>query len=231
MITIIDNDVILKLGKWDLISELIGITDGEETIYHLPTCPYVLCPPAHPAKALKRCGDQATIDRVTAFCKMTNPAPEPENFKWLEILNGVPGIDVGEVQIFTMGIENPESVDFIGDKRSLLALATSPSALGAFEALKGRVKCLEQVVAEMICTCNYGTIAEKVKSCPSADKAISLVFGTSAFQKPENEISEGLLSYYSYLNDKTLGLLAPFPTAPSITSGVLRTGPEVLLIS
>ena len=39
MIAIVDNDVILKLARWDLLDSLVGLIGGEHRrIHHLSTC-------------------------------------------------------------------------------------------------------------------------------------------------------------------------------------------------
>lgn len=229
MITLIDNDIILKMAKWDLMNELIGIAGGNlEKIFHLPTCIYALCSPNNQLKALKRCGNQTTIDRVRAFCDTTKTISQPKELRWLEMLNDIPAIDVGEVLIFSTGAENSDSFTFIGDKRSLCALAETKAAIKAFMALKGRVKCLEQIIAEMIGIHGCTSIGKKLRACPTADKTISIVMGSTGTEMQEAEIWKGLMSYYSCLYDKTARLLAPFPNLQGVILSEPHRDVEVL---
>jgi hypothetical protein len=217
MIVLIDNDVILKLCKWDLLNELIDhLGVPAENIVHLPTCEHVLCPSANHAKALKRCGNEETINRIKAFCSATKAAPRPADAALLELLNNIPEIDVGEIVLFTLGVEWPGSITFIGDKRSLLALAASPSANKICESLSGRLKCLEQILAELLLA--YGEMVKvKVRGCLSADRAVAMAFG-SVESTTDADIFVGLLSYYNFLLESTGRLLAPFPPMEIIAS-------------
>lgn len=215
MIALIDNDIILKLGKWDLFSELIYLLGGDVgCIYRLKSCLYVLCDPKHPGKALKRCGDQATIDRITDFYNRTSPIPTPREPTWLERLNNIPEIDVGEVLIFAVGLEEDVSITYLGDKRSLVALGNTVTLANAVKILAGRTKCLEQVIAEIVASYGFEHVLLKIRSRPDADKAMNYIFGTRPHCRQPMEIWDGLLSYYNDLKEKTNGLLAPYPDMP-----------------
>ena len=223
MIVLIDNDIILKLSKWNLLGNLITHLDiHPNNIFHLPTCVYAICHPANHSKALKRCGNVETIERIRAFCSITRPAPRPTNTSLLELLTNIPEIDVGEVLLFTLGVEWSGAFTFIGDKRSLLALAASPSTQEICESLRGKFKCLEQILAELLLA--YGEeVKEKVRSCPGADKAVAMAFGSST-STPDADILVGLLSFYRFLHGHTGQLLAPFPNV-EVIADVLRMGP------
>ena len=232
MIALIDNDVILKLAKWDLLNELVEIFGGEiGDIYHLPTCKYVLCPQDNPSKAMKRCGDQATIDRIIDFCSSTKPISQPVDAKWLELLNKIQGIDVGEVLIFAIGAEIDDSLLYIGDKRSIIALMQAVEVSEIVALLERKIKCLEQVLAEMICIYGVTCVRNKVKSCLPADTAMRLIFSPSGTPSMEMDIWCGLNSYYNDLKKFTGNLLAHFPDIPGPILSALQTDTEVLHIS
>ena len=218
MIALIDNDIILKLAKWNLLAELVRLLGGDLCkIYHLPTCFYSLCEPRRPMKALKRCGDEATIFRIKTFCEQSREIPSPKKLDWLERLNAIPNIDVGEVLIFSIGIEEQSAITYIGDKRALVALAGAPALREAIEILGGRIKCLEQIVAEMIICHGMVEVVEKVRARPETDMSLKIVFGSVQDGRRQVEILDGLRSYYNDLNKSTGGLLAAFPgIAPSV---------------
>lgn len=226
MIALIDNDVILKLAKWDLLNELVEIFGGKiGNIYHLPTCKWALCSSKTPGKALKRCGDQETIDRILNFCNASKAIPEPKESKWLEILNKIQGVDIGEVLIFSFGVETINSLLYIGDKRSIIALSQSDYSYKeeVVLLLESRIKCLEQVLAEMICRYGFTPIRSKVMSCQSSDMAIKIAFGSIQSETRLTEVWNGLYSYYSDLNHQSGGLLAPYPEVPKTISNARHT--------
>lgn len=214
MIAIIDNDVILKLARWDLIDDLLDLVAGEcEAICHLPTCYHSLC--GRPSRRAKTGCDAATVARIQAFCGKTNPIDGPFDIEILEILTGIPGIDSGEVQIFTIGTTSPDSLTYMADKRSLLALATTPTTKTIADRLAGRVKCLEQVMGELILTAGHAEVGNKVIGAnPIADTAITIAFGTKIGLRQEAETWYALASYYQDLRKKTGELLAAFPAIP-----------------
>ena len=217
MMVIIDNDVVKKLAKWDLLDELVQLLGGNmDYIYLLPSCYYALCYPEKPSKGIRRCGDQATIDRIKAFCKNSKVLPKPTQDEWLTELIKIPGIDPGEVLIFITGYEKPKSLTYIGDKRSLIALTGAAIVKTIHDSLLGRIKCLEQTMAELICCHGLSRILEKVRRRKDADIVIAIVFGSDPDPRSLQEIWEGLLSYYNTLYHDTAGLLAPFPELPTL---------------
>jgi len=214
MIAIIDNDVILKLARWDLLGQLPTLLSGDcNRIYHLSTCFHALC--GRPARMEKTGCDQASADRIRAFCSATTPITEMPDTSILELLTDIPGIDVGEVQIFAIAAGDPEAITYMCDKRSLVALAASLTAVDVASLLAGRVKCLEQVMGEFILLVGVENIGNKVLTCfPIADTAITIAFRGYPGIRPEPQIWQALYSYYEDLRHATGALLAPFPTAP-----------------
>jgi len=214
MITIIDNDVIFKLAKWDLLGELTTLLGGDHRqIHHLPTCVHALC--GRPARMRKTGCDEVTAVRIREFCGMTCPLHDQADSTTLELLAGVPGIDAGEVQIFAVASTTPDSLSYLGDKRSLVALCSMPPESRIAELLSGRVKCLEQVMGELMLQEGAAAVGMKVLACdPAADMAITISFKGHPGMRDETEIWVALQSYYQDLRNHTGKLLAPFPVAP-----------------
>lgn len=215
MIAIIDNDVVLKIARWNLLSELIELLGGDsELIYHLPTCVHALC--GRPSRMKKVGCDEASAGRIRAFCSTTRPLSDNADPLLLETLAAISGIDAGEVLIFASATGSHDSVTYMGDKRSLLALAGAGILGELMPLLDGRVKCLEQVMGELILQEGVEAIGRKVLACaPPADIAVTLVFRGKDGMRPNDDIWAGLESYYLDLKSRTGGLLAPFPVAPA----------------
>lgn len=213
MIAIIDNDVILKLARWDLHGELNGLLAACGPVYHLPTCVYALC---GSASRMRKTGcDEESAQRIRAFCAATAPLPPSRDVQALTALAGIPGIDVGEVQIFAAASADPQALTYMGDKRSLLAIASAPS-VGVLKAmLAGRVKCLEQVMGELMLGTSHAAIGAKVHQAGrGVDITMTIAFFGAGALRPERETWEALESYYGDLQHRTGDLLAPFPSRP-----------------
>ena len=194
MIAIIDNDVILKLARWDLLSELTTLLGGDgKRIYYLSTCIPALC--GRPAR-MKRTGcDQASAERIRNFCSSANTLRAIPKASTLELLAGIPEIDVGEVQIFAISSVDADAITYMGDKRSLVALAATPAARSVALLLAGRVKCLEQVIGELILQSDVEIVGQRVLACrPIADTAITIAFSGHPGVRPEPQVWEALYS-------------------------------------
>jgi len=216
MIAIIDNDVILKLARWDLLEELKVLLGGNpQTIFHLPTCVHALC--GRPARMVKTGCDPESASRIREFCDQTQRLSPRVHSEVLELLAAVPEIDPGEVQIFAVASAEPTSFTYMCDKRSLVALSQARGLRTIAESLAGRVKCLEQVMAELILQEGIQEVGLKVMACnPIADQAITIAFKKHPNDlREEVEIWEALQSYYRNLQGGTGVLLAPFPTVPA----------------
>ena len=168
--------------------------------------------------------DEASATRIREFCARTNKLVVTTDPAVLELLSNVAEIDVGEVQIFAVASSTPEVITFMCDKRSLLALAQAPSLKQVVGLLEQRVKCLEQVMAELMLAAGLPAIGRKILDCtPPADKAISIAFSRGpSVLRDENEVWEALESYYQDLKSWTGNLLAPFP-ASTLAGGQPKT--------
>lgn len=215
MIAIIDNDVIFKMARWNLLAELTTLLGGDpRKIRHLSTCVHALC---GTQSRMRRTGcDEASAGRIRAFCAASSPLSDAVDPVLLDELAAIDAIDAGEVQIFATASGDPDAITYMGDKRSLLALAGARSLERVTALLAGRVKCLEQVIGELILQESAQAIGAKVLACtPQADIAVTISFKSHHGMRPELEIWEALRSYYGDLKANTGALLAPFPVVPA----------------
>lgn len=207
MIHLVDNDIALKICQYDLVSEFATVVNGLESVYLLSTLKYRF----HLKdvnKALKRCGNIDIVNRLQALANQTKEISTPPNIELLSALGEVNQIDSGEAILFALGGILRNSLTLTGDKRSLTALSKAVSEGKLPNLYVGRLKCFEQVIAEILLSHDEELIINKVNG-HSWDKALYNCFGASMLST--SAILEGLRSYYNYLNDQCLNMLAPFP--------------------
>lgn len=201
---LIDNDAILKLGRYDLLSKLSAVIGSDLTdVRTLPTAKYTLLPAAN---RLKRCKDPASANRVEAFLATSTPLEEgAADAEVLDQLNESPGIDSGEALLIAAAAANSDAVIITGDKRALLALC-SDSALGPIAAtLSGRIISLE-ILLEMYVDNDFENTQQCVRSQPDVDKALSIIFGKIS-PRDEASVRDALGSYTRDLQRQTGPLL------------------------
>ena len=98
------------------------------------------------------------------------------------------------------------SMTITGDKRALTALALLSKEVGLVDKLSGRLKCLEQTIAEMMLAGYSGQVISKVHG-QSWDTALRICFNSA----DSDNALECLSSYYKDINVTCLNMLAPFP--------------------
>ncbi|MCP5305263.1 MAG: hypothetical protein H6953_07440 [Chromatiaceae bacterium] len=124
----------------------------------------------------------------------------------LALFQDADGIDVGEAVLFSIATTWDSSLTITGDKRALVALADLSHQLGLIEKLSGRLKCLEQVVAEMMLNGFETQVIDKVHGW-RWDRALGICFNS----RGASDALECLSSYYKDLDRSCRGMLAPFP--------------------
>jgi len=212
MLHLVDNDVVLKLGRYNALDYAVKCWEGYASIRRLSTCPYALCP-SPIERALKRCRTQEAVDRIKVFCEKTAPIPAPSASDLLGSLVSVPAIDEGEALLWAFAVETNGSWSYTGDKRSIRALHRAPELDIVRKALAGRTYCLEHLVALLIIQEGLGPVVATIRSDDEADTALNAIVGSNPTPTIDT-IWEGLLSYYSHLRKETGDLLADFPQMP-----------------
>lgn len=134
MIVLADNDVILKLAQCDLLAdlpELLG--ESAKQVFVLPTARYQLVP-KKTAKALAKCGNEATLDRVQNFLAVASDIPAIQDTGLLATLGSIDKIDGGEALLFAAAVELPNPVLLTGDRNALRALLANQDRLAGVAA-------------------------------------------------------------------------------------------------
>jgi hypothetical protein len=210
MSRLVDNDIALKLAQYDLLDQSIEVIAGDyRSVEILDSLQYRFRLSDDNA-SLARCGDPETRDRLRTLCQKSSRLPPADNGV-VAALSLIPGIDIGEAQIFAVAFQRREDFVYTGDKQSLRALVGSAAGNAVRAALCGRVYCLEQIIAQVIHRFGFDAVATKIARRPHTDASLRAIFGAGS---TEFGVFEGLKSYYKALRGETEGLLAPFPDRP-----------------
>lgn len=204
--TLIDNDCLLKTSRFDLVEELSSLCGGYAAMYVLDEAQYVF-QVADPERARKRTGSDEATTRLRDLLASCIAIPVYDGSPVLTALSEYSNIDAGEAIIFTAAIEEVESIIFTGDKRAIKAFADAVRDLGLEDRIFGRVKCYEQIIAEIIEGHGFEEVAEKIRNDPDADKSMRACFSSQA----KHDVIVGLSSYYRHLARSAPGLLADPP--------------------
>lgn len=202
---LLDNDIVLKLSQYFLKDEFFEICAPPESIFILPTLKYRF----HLndlVKALKIVKDKHALADLMEFVGMINEVEDEAPIELLAQFSGIDQIDQGEAVLFALTALNDQSITITGDKRALKALAELGGVSGALGLLQGRLKCFEQIIAELLLSRHEEIIIKKV-SGHHWDMAMHICFSLGK----AGDALEGLQSYYNKVNGECMNLLVPFP--------------------
>jgi hypothetical protein len=174
---IIDNDVLHKLARYDLLQEFDALLSsrGHVAPYgRLASAPYALR-----ATATRVCPAKwPNPSQAAALCSFLSARTQnvvgasADALIALDVLS----FDVGEAQLTAYVMETPRSLLFTGDKKALEVIATNPNLAHVCAALQGRVICLEQILRDLTVTSGWADIAQHVKSDAAADTTLTRCF-------------------------------------------------------
>jgi len=188
-----DNDIILKLAEYDLLSDARSLLSVKSTeVVVLDSAKHVY---AGLKKKLQR-GESVKrslqgLDRAIEFVEAATQITDKANIDWAEDHDN---IDIPEAQLASWTVKTGgESCLLTGDKRFLKALAQADAGEHIFRGLHSRVICLEEVIRALIAELGFDNVRRKVASAPECDTGIQLVFG-STFDLPEEPVKDGLES-------------------------------------
>lgn len=208
----LDNDVLYRLAVYDLWEEFLDLIDHQPCYVHrLFESLYVFCPPDDHEKAIEKCGDEATVERLKSIYLATNPIPDPRDTGALKRLLAVRNLDPGESLILAVLAETPPWNAYFNDRRAMIAFGTHRSISDIRDLCVGRVHCFYELVAQLCVRHGTGSITAKIRARLDADQAMrSICGGGPTRPDDEEQIMEGLSSYYESLDGETGGILAPF---------------------
>lgn len=209
----LDNDVVLKGACFRLTAELWPPEGPQPGV--LGAAPFVLRS-AIERLALRRDKAEHAAELAAFFERTSNLEPSPEEIKLAAGLETAAAeanleLDVGEAQLAAMSVCRDIDSVHTGDKRAIAALESLQAGEPRLKWLMGRVRCLEQLIAELIAG---GEAHRKARAgvCdePVLDTALRTCFSCTSGQDPGWEaVSQALGSYVSDLRADAPTMLAP----------------------
>lgn len=197
---LVDNDVLLKLAHWqllDCVPECLGTTWAQVAV--LDSLRF-----RTQRKDKKLFRAPAVADALASRLAMAAPMPAPDPTV-IETLQGVVGIDAGEVALIGTLCACAEALWMTGDKRALRAL-TVPSLAVVAGRVRGRVVCLEQVLWHALDTRGVQRLGECITPYRGMDTAVRCIIGSPDIIQ-ESSVREGLASYLRDLEHEAPCLL------------------------
>lgn len=196
---LVDNDALIKLAHWRLLDRLVTTFDAswpqigvlasiafrarkrDAKLFHSPDIADEL------ASSLSQAGNLELQD--------------PEIFSRLQ---GIVGLDAGEVELIAACVAAPGSILVTGDKRALEALA-QPELADIAIHLAGRVICVEYLLIMMANSDRPAAIIDAIIPFREIDTAIRCVVSSDGCS--DENFHDGLNSYISDLRARTGALL------------------------
>ncbi len=194
---LIDNDIFILLSGCGLLADtvaLLGFTPAE--CARLDTLPYFL----RGRKAARRF-PQSVRNAALAACLEIPPVPSDFDPVIVERLTAVENMDGGEALLFAALAAQPASLLISGDKRALVAAASSTAIADLRPLFAGRVICLESIFALLVRLQGATSIAARLSPIIHLHKTTSILFspGVVALQ---GDVEVGLDLYVASLRDQ-----------------------------
>jgi len=190
LIVLADNDIILKLAQCDLLEILPDILESSLPFFVSPTAKYQLLP-KNENKALKRCGNEESLDRLKDFLDTVEVLPDIKDSSLLFELDKTDGIDDGESFLFAASIEVSNPLLITGDRKALNALSNNQSKFpSVYNALKNNVVTFESSLLIAIHKFGIAVVKQKLLGSPKPDGMLRMALGNDA-----SGLEECLLSY------------------------------------
>ncbi|NMN99279.1 hypothetical protein [Antrihabitans stalactiti] len=216
----VDNDVIIKMSCYRLLSELTALSDGAYSVGILGAARFVV------RQVLAR--KFGIEDRAAALVEFTTFLADVEELEPTaseidlateleELANRQSvGLDLGESQLCAIVITRGFETLITGDKRAIQAAEELKVFCPALESLAGRVVCLEQVIVGISNATGYGTSRSKVCAERAVDTALSICFSCWNPSLPDDAtVARAFRSYIQNLRNAAPTLLHPGDSFPS----------------
>lgn len=203
MEALIDNDVLYKLSRYDLLAEferLLEIRRFDRPHGRISTAPYALKVMQKPVPS-DRWPDSRQADVLRQFCFNRSRGVTGSQSDTLVRLN-VDAFDPGEVTLVAYALEHQSSLIFTGDKRAIRAIAYHPQLREIAAILNRRFVHLEMVMRILSDRLGWRRISSLVVAS-GVDTTLQRVYR----QTSERDMAETLDASVLGLRERTGDLL------------------------
>jgi predicted nucleic acid-binding protein len=206
----VDNDVLIKAACYGLAAEL----EGSRSLGVLGAAKYVV---AGRIDRMALSGDRdgarsAALDLIARSSVLEPSRDELDLATAIETAAQRRGLelDAGESQLAAMIVHRGIAVLETGDKRAIKGFEVLLDELSDLGALRGRLRCLEQIVAHCLDAVGSDALARAICGEPHVDKTLSICF--RCFSPPPHAAApdrDGLDSYIAALRASAQRVLEP----------------------
>jgi len=212
----IDCDVASKLARWGVLDEVWNTLDLDNHDVYVPASLKFRFQLQDDAKALKKCGSAAAVEQLRRFVGKVGDPPDAQD-ELIVVLSSEPGIDSGESVLFASAATQDDAVIITGDKKAIVALGWLCEKEERVRTLRGKILCLEQLVAHLLDFKGLSWLRQAIAVDPSADRTIHICLG-SRLDAPLASVREALESYVNSLSAGhtflAAGVAHTFPRLP-----------------
>jgi len=196
---LVDNDVLLKGACYRFLAELVNTIPGDGHVGVLGAAKFVI---PHLIRRAKLRGDIAAVETCfysfLAGNELIEPS-SPEQVLAAELEASAQrsslNLDTGESQLVSILVSRALPWLATGDKRAIAALEKLLNEDARLASAIGKIKCLEQLIRQMLVTGDSSAIRDAICSEPLVDKTLSICFSCSAQDFSTSNVHEGLSSY------------------------------------
>jgi hypothetical protein len=218
----LDNDVVLKLACYSLLSDLLALYEDGQAVGVLGAARFVL--PTY-IKRDRRIRDKGAASTALASflraVELLEPTPAEvalaTAFEEAAVAASV-SLDVGESQLCAIVLTRNISALVTGDKRAITGAEQLLETVEALRGLAGRIVCLEQLIHKIFEHIGYGIGRDRVCAEPAVDTALRMCCACNSSQCGQiarDRIREALLSYINDLRRLAPKLLHPSDIYPA----------------
>lgn len=209
---LLDNDIAFKVACYRLVDEMVAATTINDTPpAMLSVGRFVLRKKlARHRRVRDTSAVQTALEQLLRSVGFVEPTEgEIALASEIEVASARSGLelDSGESLLLAMLHLREYAYLVTGDKRAVVAMAVV-----ARELSEGRVRCLEQLVVQIIEQVGVPAVRAHICSEPLADRALSVAFScTSPGEQPAEAVVAGLSSYIEHLRREAPGILHEGP--------------------
>jgi hypothetical protein len=211
MRAVADNDILLKAACYGLLPRLMATVPGDGAFGILGASRFVV------SKTIMRTplrGDPCSAKTQFLVFLTENEVIEPSaeeqhlaaDFEAAAQKTAL-NLDAGESQLVAILVSRGLLWLVMGDKRAVASVETLLDTDERLQVAAGKVRCLEQLVADALATGNPDQIRRAICDEPSVDKTLSICFSCSSPEASSVPL-EALSSYISDLRARAVRVLA-----------------------
>jgi hypothetical protein len=212
MKALIDNDILVKGACYRLLAEIVASIPGDGHCGILGAAKFVV---PHYIKRQKLAGDVAAAEicffSVLASSEALEPSSDERELAAALEANAQQlalSLDPGESQLVSILVSRVLPWLATGDKRAIAALERLLDTDARLAGLAGKVRCLEQLVKQMLANGDYRAIRNAICSEAAVDKALTICFSCSSQDATSANIDQGLDSYIGAIRASAARVLA-----------------------